>query len=144
MVAWIKPAPEMGKSTHGGKGDIVGYGARRFILGLAGQQAPYQLTARVNVGESLTSTEKLEADRWYQVALTAAPQATGWRLALWLDGRQVAEGAALKFPADAVVPHSLVLGAELFYFHDAYYRGLIGRTVVVERVLTPAEISALR
>ena len=30
------------------------------------------------------------------------------------------------------------LGAELFYFHEPYYRGLIGNTLVFERTLSPA------
>jgi hypothetical protein len=29
------------------------------------------------------------------------------------------------------------------YLHDAYYRGLIGRTLVFNRGLTPAEIAQL-
>jgi len=35
------------------------------------------------------------------------------------------------------------LGAEIFYLHDAYYRGLIGRTLVFNRALSAAELGAL-
>ncbi|MBI3874591.1 MAG: hypothetical protein HY300_01195 [Verrucomicrobia bacterium] len=41
------------------------------------------------------------------------------------------------------IPPSIVLGAELFYMHDAYYRGLIGRTTVFDRALPAEEIAAL-
>ncbi len=48
-----------------------------------------------------------------------------------------------KFPADSAIVPSLILGAEIFYFHDAYYRGLIGRTLVLHRALAPDEMAAL-
>ena len=75
---------------------------------------------------------------------SAEPAEGQWQVRLYLDGKQVAEGRTQKFPADSAIPPSLILGAELFYFHDAYYRGLIGRAVVLERRLTAEEIQALR
>ncbi len=143
LAAWIKPAAEMGKGPHMGKGDVIGYGARRFILGLHGQKPPYQLAARINVNDSVTSSAKLEADRWQHVAMTAEPKDGQWLVRLYLDGQPVAEGQTKKFPADSLVVPSLILGAEIFYFHDAYYRGLIGRTLVLHRVLAVEEIAAL-
>ena len=38
---------------------------------------------------------------------------------------------------------ALVLGTERYYLHSNYYRGLIGRTLVIKRSLTPEDISAL-
>lgn len=38
---------------------------------------------------------------------------------------------------------ALVLGTERYYLHSNYYRGLIGRTLVTQRALAPAEVSAL-
>jgi hypothetical protein len=38
---------------------------------------------------------------------------------------------------------ALVLGAERYYLHSSYYRGLIGRTLVINRALTPEDIAAL-
>jgi hypothetical protein len=143
LAAWIKPAAEMGKSEHGGKGDIVGFGARRFILSLHNQQAPYQLAARINVGETIASETQIAADRWHHVAMTGQPEGGQWRVRLYLDGKQVGEGVTQKCPADAPVVPSLILGAEIFYFHDAYYRGLIGRTLVLERALSSEEINDL-
>ena len=142
LAAWIKPAAEMGKSEHGGKGDVVGYGARRFILSLHGKQAPYQLAARINVNDTITSETQLVADRWYHVAMTCEPAGGQWRVRLFLDGKHVGEGVTQKCPVDAPVVPSLILGAEIFYFHDAYYRGLIGRTLVLERTLSTDEIAA--
>ena len=143
LAAWVKPAAEMGKSSHGGKGDILGYGARRFVLGLHGQKAPYQLAARINVNDSITSTAKLDADRWQHVAMTAEPKDGQWLVRLYLDGQPVGEGQTKKFSADSPIVPSLILGAELFYFHDAYYRGLIGRTLVLHRVVAATEIATL-
>jgi hypothetical protein len=48
LTTWIKPDSEMGKSQHAGRADIIGYGARRFILALDGQKAPYTLSAKIN------------------------------------------------------------------------------------------------
>ena len=42
-----------------------------------------------------------------------------------------------------IVTPSLVPGLEIFYFHDAYYRGLIGRTLVLDRAAPAAEIADL-
>ena len=38
---------------------------------------------------------------------------------------------------------ALVLGTERYYLHSSYYRGLIGRTLVIKRALTPEDIAAL-
>lgn len=143
LAAWIKPAAEMGKSSHGGKGDVIGYGARRFILGLHGATAPYQLAARINVNDQIVSTVKLDADRWQHVAMTAEPRDGQWFVRLYLAGQAVGEGTTKKFPADSVIVPSLILGAEIFYFHDAYYRGLIGRTLVLHRVASASEVVEL-
>ena len=143
LAAWIKPAAEMGKGGHGARGDIIGFGARRFILGLHGQKAPYQLAARINVNDIVESPTKIEADRWTHVAMTAEPSAGQWHIRLYLDGKPVGEGTTKKFPADSGIVPSLILGAEIFYFHDAYYRGLIGHTLVFERTLSPAEVVEL-
>ena len=131
----------MGKSGHGGRGDIIGYGGRRFVLGLHGQKAPYELAARINVNDSIVSTAKLDADRWQHVAMTAEPKDGQWFVRLYLDGKPVGEGQTKKFPADSAIVPSLILGAEIFYFHDAYYRGLIGRTLVLHRVVPLDEIA---
>lgn len=143
LAAWVKPAPAMGSAHHGGRGDIIGYGARRFVLGLHGQKAPYQLAARINVNDSVVSTAKLDADKWQHVAMTAEPHEGQWRVRLYLDGQPVGEGMTKKFPADSAIVPSLILGAEIFYFHDAYYRGLIGRTLVLHRVLSAGEVAEL-
>ena len=66
-----------------------------------------------------------------------------WLVRLYLDGQPVGEGLTKKFPANSVIVPSLILGAEIFYFHDAYYRGLIGRTLVLHRVASANEIVAL-
>jgi hypothetical protein len=141
LAAWIKPAAEMGKSQHGGRGDVIGYGARRFVLSLDGQKAPYRLAARINVNDVVGSEAKLDADRWYHVAMTAKPADGHWRVRLYVDGNAVGAGTTKKFPADSAIVPSLILGAEIFYFHDAYYRGLIGRTLVFDRALKAEQIS---
>ena len=49
--------------------------------------------------------------------------------------------AILEGPAN--IPPSLILGAEIFYFHDAWYRGLIGRTLVFKKALPGEEVAKL-
>ena len=143
LAAWVKPAPAMGSSHHGGRGDVIGYGARRFVLGLHGQKAPYQLVARINVNDSIISTTKLAVDKWQHIAMTAEPKDGQWLVRLYLDGQPVGEGQTKKFPADSAIVPSLILGAEIFYFHDAYYRGLIGRTLVLHRAVPATELGDL-
>lgn len=143
ISSWIKPAAEMGKSQNA-YGDIAGVGARRFILSVCGQQPPYSIGARVNVNDRFVADKvSLAADRWHHVALTAQPEGGQWRVKLYVDGQQVHEGRTEKFAAPASIPPSIVLGTELFYFHDAYYRGLIGHTLVLDRAATAEEIAAL-
>ncbi|MFO0905677.1 MAG: LamG-like jellyroll fold domain-containing protein [Pirellulales bacterium] len=143
LAAWIKPATEMGKGHHQGKGDVIGYGARRFILGLQGQTAPYSLVARINVNDRVESKVELTADQWRHAALTCEPSDGQWLVRLYLDAVVVGEGRTTKFPADSLVPDSLILGAELFYLHDAYYRGLLSDVVVAGRAMRAEEIQAL-
>ncbi|MFM8572701.1 MAG: LamG domain-containing protein, partial [Pirellula sp.] len=144
LAAWIKPAAEMGKSTsYSGKGDILGYGARRFILGLQGQAAPYSLVARINVNDTIDSSTKLDADRWYHVAMTCTPSDENWQVRLYLDGQEVGASVTKTLPASSTIPDSLVLGAELFYLHGAYYRGLMSRVLVVTRTMNGHEIRSL-
>jgi hypothetical protein len=140
----FKPAAQMGKSEHGNKGDIVGWGARRVIVQLLGRQAPYRLNVSLNVGENFTAGEKIEADRWYHVAVTGVPtNDRKWRIRMYLDGKLVMEGMTKKLEAPITVPPSLILGAEYFYLHDAYYRGLIGRTLIFDRALTDRKVAEL-
>jgi hypothetical protein len=143
LAAWIKPAAKMGNGSHGGKGDIIGFGARRFILGLHGAKAPYWLAARINVNDVFECPTKIEADKWVHVAMTAAPKGGQWHVRVYLNGKEVGEGQTKKFSSDSAIVPSLILGAELFYFHDAYYRGLIGHTLAFERALGADEIAKL-
>lgn len=144
ISSWIKPAATMGKAEHGGKGDIVGLGGRRVILRLVGQKAPYDLSAAINVNDVISAGVKVPAERWTHVAVTGEPTpAKSWKVRLYVDGKKVKEGEATRLPAPTSIPPSLVLGAEIFYFHDAYYRGLIGRTTVFGRCLTDDEVAAL-
>jgi hypothetical protein len=146
LASWVKPAAEMGKSEHGGKGDVIGVGGRRIILRLVGQKAPYQLQAALNVNDVFTAADaKLDADRWYQVAVTGEPTADKkWTVRLYLDGKLVHEGTTKQLAAPLTLSPSVVLGAEIFYFHDAYYRGLVGRTLVFDRPQGAVDLTALK
>ena len=46
-------------------------------------------------------------------------------------------------PSGSTIPDSLILGAELFYLHDAYFRGLLSQVLVIGRALNPEELRAL-
>jgi hypothetical protein len=76
--------------------------------------------------------------------MTGVPTANKqWQITLFIDGKQVATGETKKFEAPNVIPPSIVLGAELFYLHDAYYRGLIGRVTVLDRAVTAEELKGI-
>lgn len=144
VSTWIKPAASMGPGAHGNSGDLFGVGARRFILRLSGRQAPYPLQAAFNVNDRFQSTEKVEADRWSHVALTAeATEAKKWRVRVYLNARKVAEGLTEKLDAPQQIPPSFILASEIFYLHDSWYRGLIGRTFMLDRALGEPEIAQL-
>lgn len=143
LAAWIKPAGRMGKADHGGKGDVIGLGARRVILRLVGDRAPYRLEAALNVNDRFETKAVVAADRWQHVALTGEPAGGKWKVRLYVDGKPLAEGTTVKMDAPATIPPSLLLGAEIFYLHDAYYRGLIGRTLVFTRALSADEVARL-
>jgi hypothetical protein len=144
VASWIKPAAAMGAGAHGNSGDVVGVGARRFILRLAGRTAPYPLQAAFNVNDRFQSTATVPADRWSHVAMTAEPtESKKWRVRLFLDGRKVAEGVTEKLDAPAQIPPTMILGSEIFYLHDSWYRGLIGRTMLLDRAVAEGEIEAL-
>ncbi len=146
IVSWVKPAATMGKAEHGGTGDIVGIGARRMVLRLVGQSAPYQLQGALDVTDRFTTPEAMvEAGRWHQVAMSGEPTTgNAWRVRLCLDGKTVLEGRTQKRLDPFALSPSVVLGAELFYFHNGYYRGLIGRTLLFDRPLTAHQIAVLR
>ena len=146
LVAWIKPAAEMGRSDHGGKGDVLGVGARRIVLRLVGKKAPYQLQAALNVNDVFTAeSPKLDADEWRQVALTGEPTPDKkWKVRLFVDGKQVKDAETKQLAAPLSIPPSVILGAEIFYFHDAYYRGLIGRTLIFDRLLNADDLMKLK
>ncbi|MEY3176747.1 MAG: Concanavalin A-like lectin/glucanase superfamily [Planctomycetota bacterium] len=143
LAAWIRPAAAMGLGPHPGRGDILGYGARRFIVGLDGQSAPYRLAAWLNVNDRLVTESVVEADRWQHVALTCSPADGQWRVTLYLNGEEAGSGLTTKLGVDEAIPDSLILGGEYFYLHCHYYRGLIGAVHVMERCLTGAELRVL-
>ncbi len=144
VTSWIKPAASMGVGAHGNSGDIFGIGARKFIVRLQGRQAPYPLQAAFDVNDRIESKEKVEADRWSHVALTAETTETKkWRVRIYLNGRKVAEGVTEKLGAPQQVAPSFILASEIFYLHDSWYRGLIGRTTMVDHVLSDEAITAL-
>jgi hypothetical protein len=62
MAAWIKLAAQMGLGRSRSKGEIIGYGTRRFILGLHGEKPPFQLAARINVNDVIECPRQIEAD----------------------------------------------------------------------------------
>src|SRR5262249_22573109 len=144
-AATVPAALAPADSLPDGRGDVAGLGARRVILSLFGRRPPYTLGATLNVNDRFLSPAKLDAGQWYRLALTREPnEGPKWRVRLYLDGRQVHEGVSEKFTAPANIPPSLILGAELFYMHSSYYRGLIGRTTVFDRALGAAEIAAMK
>ena len=141
LLTSVKPAARMGHGEHGGTGDIVGLGARRFILRLLGSQAPYRLEAAIDVNDRFTGDAQLQADRWYSLAMTGEPTPDHkWRIRVYVDGKRVLEGVTVRFDAPAQIGASLILGSELFYLHDSWYRGLIGRTTLLDRVLPEEQL----
>jgi hypothetical protein len=145
LSSWIKPAATMGSGERGNSvGDIVGLGARRFILRLQSHQAPYPLQAAFNVNDRFQSVATVEADKWSHVAMSAEPTETKkWRVRIYLNGRKVAEGVTEKMDATPQTAPSLIFGSEIFYLHDSWYRGLIGRTLLLDRALNEGEIAEL-
>ena len=53
------------------------------------------------------------------------------------------EADSKEFAAPASIPPSIILGAELFYLHDVFYRGLIGRVIAFDRAVDAVELKKL-
>jgi hypothetical protein len=139
LSAYIKPAAQMGAGKS--QGDIIGMGARRVVLSLVGQKPPYNLLLRLNVNERFESKAAIEADKWIHVAATAEPTPEKkWKVKLYVDGKCVHEGVSEKNTPPLQLPPSLILGAEIFYLHDAFYRGLIGRVTLFDKALSEEEL----
>ena len=105
LATWIKPAPQMGKSERGDKGDILGYQNRRYILSLRGGNSehpihpPYRLVACINVNDTITAESALEADHWYHVAMTSTPENGQQHIRIYVDGKLAGEGMTKHFLA---------------------------------------------
>lgn len=142
ISTWVKPDGAMKPPSP--RGDIVGVGARRLILSLYGDRAPYRLGARLDVNDELLDTSTpIEAGRWTHVGVTCVLEGEAWTMSLFADGREIARRRSERLREPLNVKPSIVLGAELFYLHGAYYRGLIGRTMVYDRVLSAEEMKGL-
>ena len=136
----VKPGERM---PDGARGDVIGLGARRFILSLYGAKAPYTLRAAINVNDSVVSDAKLEANRWCRGAMTGEPTAgKKWRHFCSSTASTSPRRCLRKTSCATSIPTSIVLGTELFYFHSSYYRGLLGRTLVFDRAERPAASGA--
>jgi hypothetical protein len=145
LATWIRPDAQMTKDQP--IADIVGFGSRRLRLHLLGEQAPYQLGVRLLDGEFLWSGKAVtvRADQWQHVAVTAGVNAENhWEIKLYLDGKQVHRAVEKKAPVPLRAHDCLILGTEMHYLHSNYYHGLIGRTLLFDRVLSAAEIAGLR
>ena len=145
LVTWIKPEKQMGLSGTNQAGDIIGIGARRIIVRLLGEKAPYKLEAAFNSKERVVSAETcIDPDKWHQVALTLEPDNQRKFIArLFVNGKQIQTGKIQADDFKLEFSPSIILGTELFYFHNSYYRGLIGRVLVFGRALGLDEIQKL-
>lgn len=76
-------------------------GARRIVLKLEGQHAPYKLAAALNVNDRFTSDTKIEANHLSHVALTGEPTANKlWRVNLYRNSRLLHEGEIKQLSGD--------------------------------------------
>jgi hypothetical protein len=142
LATWIKPGQQMEPAYWGT--DIVGFGARRVKLILRNDKPPYAVGVALNFGDYLMSDVALDADRWYHLAATGEATDDGkWLVRLYIDGKQVLQSKSEKVAAPMTMPESLILGCELFYLNGAFYHGLIGRTLALDRALSADEIARL-
>lgn len=131
-----KPGAEMAPAYWGT--DIAGVGARSLKVCLKEAKPPYTLGVALNFAEWFWTDARLEADRWYEIAVSGEPAGEKLRLKIWLDGKVVKEAVTEKIGSIRLTP-SLVLGTEIFYF-DGRYRGRIGRVTIFDRALDPDEM----
>ncbi|MFQ3651722.1 MAG: LamG domain-containing protein [Gemmataceae bacterium] len=149
LATWIRPDATMIKNQQ--MADLLGFGSRRIRLRLLGEKAPYQLGVQFTEqgeGDKLQWTGEpfyVSADKWHHVALTAAVNSEKhWEIKLYLDGQLVRQAVDKKAPVPLRAHDSVVLGTELHYLHCNYYQGLMGRTLILDRALSAAEIAELR
>lgn len=145
LATWIRPDATMIKNQP--MADILGFGSRRIRLRLLGDKAPYQVGMQFTEGgEYHWSGPKatVSADKWHHVALSARVNSSKqWEVTLYLNGKEVLRTVDPKAPIPLRAHDSLILGAELHYMDSNFYDGLIGRTLVLDRALSAAEIMEL-
>lgn len=130
LHGWLHPtAPQAGRSLIVGYGDPAG--ASRFLASRDGTLAFWW-----GDGRSLDTRARLQAGRWQYVAAVAR----SGRLFLYLDGRRVAEGAAV---AQAVAP-TLVFAPDVQPWPDArHFAGRIAGLTLEPRALDADALARL-
>lgn len=142
LVTWAKP----GATQPAGKADVVGLGARRAVISLVNMSAPYKLAAWWNGAQCVqTSTNAVTGSAWHQLAVTGEADGSVWHLRVYLDGAQAAECWPTNYPAwpGPLTALSLVWGSDVYYLSGSFYRGLIGRTTILDHAATLTELQAI-
>src|SRR5262249_27108970 len=105
----------MGRGRRGAFGDVVGFGARRFVLRLAGAKAPYRRAAALSTADFIEPSWRRGGGR----PARRRPPTNGGRAGP--DRQPGHQGGPPEEGAPLRLPPALVLGAELFYLHDTCY-----------------------
>ncbi len=131
LRAWLKhPATFAGAAFAEGKATLTS--DKWSFLVSKDERADGELAA------TITILEPAKHFRFFGESWSAWPEPT------WSDGGFEA-ALLLRAGKDSGYRVQLShLGAERFYLDGAYYRGLIGRTLVFNRALSPQEIQELR
>jgi len=120
---------------------LGGMGGTAPQVWLRGEPANHRLIATMTTAggtASISSTEAYDDQAWHHIAL----QRSAGQLLLWVDGTQVAAGAAVPGSVSQRVSFQLQLGERL----DGAFRlnGTLDEARLQTRALTPAELDQLR
>ena len=120
---------------------LGGMGTTAPQLWLRGEPANHRLIATMTTAAgtaSITTAQAYDDQAWHHVAL----ERTGGKLLLWVDGVQVASGAAVAGSVSRTVSFQLQLGQRL---DNAYrWNGSFDEVRYYRRALTTSELDAIR
>jgi len=138
----VKPHQKMVPGHFGGS-IILSFGGRYCELCLKGIEPPYNFGLNLAYQEYIWTDEKIEQGKWYHFTVVAdGKDKEKMNFYIYINGKLVKQEVSQKFNSPLRMQSILVIGAEPFYLHEAYFRGKIGKITIYDKALNSQEIES--
>lgn len=139
----IKPGKMMYPSHWLGS-IFIGFGGRSVELALKGKKPPYLLGVNLGFHEFIWTEAEIEPNKWYHIVFVGETQKDKkMKFSFYLNGKLIKEKISDKITSPMKFYPFVILGAEIYYLHEGFYRGLIGPLIVYKKALSSKEIEEL-